>query len=62
MKNSAAIRMIGLALALIVVSTSCSTPTYRQNRYKTGKRYRNCGCQHQKINPGTMLSFNDQEK
>ncbi len=33
-----------LLFLLMVMVASCSTPAYRQNKYKSGKRFRDCGC------------------
>ncbi|MHC1777872.1 MAG: hypothetical protein AB9834_20905 [Lentimicrobium sp.] len=53
-----------LLMSLLVLSalmiTSCSTPAYKQNKYKKAKRSRDCGCNFQKVDPNAMYSYNDQ--
>ena len=59
MKSAKNRRLMGLALVLLFISASCSTPAYKQNKYKSAKRSRDCGCLYQKHNTDTMLCFDD---
>ena len=49
--------LLSFALLLLLAFSSCSTPRYKQNKYKSGKRYNDCGCQVIKPAPGYALSF-----
>ncbi|MBK9355807.1 MAG: hypothetical protein IPN08_00185 [Bacteroidales bacterium] len=60
MKAMNSSRLILMAFALLLISASCSTPPYKQNKYKSAKRSRDCGCYNKaKDTNKTMLSLND---
>ncbi|HAH57802.1 MAG: hypothetical protein KUL83_01480 [Lentimicrobium sp.] len=49
--------LLSFAMLLLMAFSSCSTPRYKQNKYKSGKRYNDCGCQMVKPNTGYALSY-----
>lgn len=52
-KLTAAVVLSGILLC------SCSAPAYKQNKYKSARRYRDCGCQMLPKHDKSMLSLND---
>jgi len=58
MKLTNRIKFAGL-ITLIIAATACSTPIYKQNKYKNARRNRNCGCHTSLQKADKMLSFND---
>ncbi|MCO5263325.1 MAG: hypothetical protein M9901_10645 [Lentimicrobium sp.] len=43
-------------------AASCSTPTYKQNKYKKARRSsRDCGCTIKPADRNVMLSYNEQK-
>ncbi len=50
-----------VALLLLVIVASCSAPAYKQNKYKSGKRFRDCGCYKYDASPKSVLSYNEQK-
>ncbi len=61
MKAMVLLRLYLMAITLIFISASCSTPAYKQNKYKKAKRNRDCGCYLQYENTNTMLCINEQK-
>jgi len=59
MKAMISLRLTLIAFTLIVISASCSTPPYKQNKYKSAKRSRDCGCYNKVKDNKSMLSLND---
>lgn len=60
MKISARYYTAIVVLFLTVMITSCSAPAYRQNKYKSGKRFRDCGCMTTPHNHNNaILSLNE---
>ncbi|NTW24511.1 MAG: hypothetical protein HGA37_07420 [Lentimicrobium sp.] len=45
----------------MLIFTACSTPAYKQNKYKKAKRNRDCGCQLHYNHTYTMLCLNEQK-
>jgi len=60
MKFKARNLLSGLLVISAILAASCSTPAYKQNKYKKAKRSRDCGCNFQKIDQHVMYSYNDQ--
>lgn len=60
MKYKARNLLSGLLVLTVVLAASCSTPAYKQNKYKKAKRSRDCGCNFQKIDQSVMYTYNDQ--
>lgn len=50
-----------VALLLLVIVASCSAPAYKQNKYKSGKRFRDCGCYKHDASSKSVLSYNEQK-
>lgn len=50
-----------VALLLLLIIASCSAPAYKQNKYKSGKRFRDCGCYKYDASPKSVLSYNEQK-
>ncbi|MDD3743541.1 MAG: hypothetical protein PHX54_07975 [Lentimicrobiaceae bacterium] len=50
---------LSLIMLVLFVFSSCSTPRYKQNKYKSGKRYNDCGCLMIQTNPGQALSYHE---
>jgi len=53
-----------LSIIVFFIATmvaSCSSPAYRQNKYKSGKRFRDCGCMAVPTHDKSILSLNEQK-
>ncbi len=50
-----------LVFFITLMVASCSTPAYRQNRYKSGKRFNDCGCMTMPKQHNSILSYNEQK-
>jgi len=50
-----------LVFFITLMVASCSTPAYRQNRYKSGKRFNDCGCMSMPKHDNSILSYNEQK-
>lgn len=61
MLNSKKIVRALLALLMLSFAVSCSAPAYKQNKYKSGKRFRDCGCYKPELKPNTALSYYEQK-
>ncbi len=48
-----------LILFISMMIVSCSAPAYRQNKYKSGKRFRDCGCMYVPDHNQPLLSLNE---
>jgi len=49
-------------LLVALMAASCSTPTYKQNKYKKARRSsRDCGCLIKPADHHVMLSYNEQK-
>lgn len=59
LRNKYSLTILLFAITLIV--SSCSAPAYRQNKYKSGHRYRDCGCQTMPGSNQSILCLNEQK-
>lgn len=50
-----------LVILIAFMVASCSTPQYRKNKYKSAKRFNNCGCTATPKQDNSLLSFNEQK-
>lgn len=49
------------AVFSVFLISSCSTPAYKQNKYKRAKRYNDCGCLNYDTNSNPGLCYYDQK-
>ena len=49
------------AVLSIFLTASCSTPAYKQNKYKRAKRYNDCGCLNYDINSNQDLCYHEEK-
>lgn len=49
------------AVLSVFLATSCSTPAYKQNKYKRAKRYNDCGCLNYDTNSNTGLCYYEEK-
>jgi hypothetical protein len=59
MKINVRIPLAGLLVLAVLLVSSCSAPAYRQNKYKSAKRYNDCGCQYKPMDNQTMVCLNE---
>ncbi|MCO5255808.1 MAG: hypothetical protein M9926_03535 [Lentimicrobium sp.] len=51
-----------IPVLLFALRQLCSTPTYKQNKYKKARRSsRDCGCTIKPADRNVMLSYNEQK-
>lgn len=48
-----------LVLLVVFVISSCSAPAYQRNKYKSGKRFQDCGCMYKPVHENTALCLNE---
>ncbi|HOI86272.1 MAG TPA: hypothetical protein PLV51_00270 [Lentimicrobium sp.] len=59
LRKTGVITLLAAAFALLAVS--CSTPAYKQNKYKRAKRFNDCGCMQKPTDASKVLSYNEQK-
>ncbi len=53
-------RLIASLLLVTVLMSSCATPAWRKSRYKTGKRFQDCGCMYVPAHNKVTLCLNEE--
>ena len=49
------------AVCSVFLTASCSTPAYKQNKYKRAKRYNDCGCLIYETNSNQDLCYYEEK-